>query len=194
MEILLGEQTKEYKLQKQLAYFNLKMSIYEVDKGKSIDLYIKPNIYCNEPNRKEILGANTGNKQKEIYDTLGYWETFLHEGLRFGIDYLEKFIYSGSKSLKICLDVNKWNPGTTHEIAAYVCVLLFCKIMNIEDRQLPYFSDKRNRFIFPYINRFPIERITIEEIKKHPTWDGEEETYEILREQIIAYQEKYFNR
>lgn len=191
-----------YKIPQDLSFLELEMSIVDLETTTDgSDIWIFPNAYCGDKEIQLLNSAKTGHEQKKIYKNLGYWQTFLHEGCYFGLNYAFDtpiLKQNEQKSLKIKIRFLKWNSGATHDLAAYVSIKLFWDLINFKPNtdEDVYYSLKRKRFIFPRVTKFPIGQRTIEELDK--VFSDIKETDKEVFDGIVlshkAFEREYFDR
>jgi len=166
--------------------------------SEGFEYYFLPHKNISEDLKKQFHRLKSNHARQHFYDNLGYPETRLHEGCIFGLKYAHHQ-YCTTKN--ICVEITQFDRshGATHDLVAYVAVIVLVKLMAISPLELPYFSKERNRFIFPNVARFPVGHRTINDMIKIHSKEGLEKLEtEIVSNYIIARIQKleddYFSR
>lgn len=134
-----------------------------------LEIWINPTSKCSDEEKLLLTNAKTALEQEIFYSNLGYWQSFLHEGCRFGLLYAYNEytnIFSDVKNIKIVVSFLNWNTGATHDLVAYVAAKLFWQIMDFIPSPNIYYSLERKRFVFPNTDRFPIGQRTLNDLEK----------------------------
>jgi len=186
---------------KKQAYFKFNTSegICEItltlrpSEREGFEYYFLPNKSLSPDLKKQFYQLKLNHERQHFYNGLGHWETRLQEGCIFGLKYAYNQYLT---SQRICVEVSelKYNHGTTHDLAVYVTVMAFIKLLDISTLKLPYFSKERNRFIFPNADRFPIGIRTMNDMIKIHSDKILKELGQELYDKMKEIENDYFSR
>ena len=147
----------------------------------------------------EVKNSKTEHLEVEINPTKNkHNPEYMHEGLMFGFKYTyERYLESRKtqkKGLKIIANLSYYNAGITHDVCGYVSALLLSTIIGFDLKSsVPFFSTKRNRFIFPKVERFPVYQMTQNEVNtvfRHLNLEQRDNVIKLIKIQ----ENEYFNR
>lgn len=150
-------------------FIELEMEIELTDLENGLEIWINPTSKCSDDEKLLLRNTKNSLEQEKKYTNLGYWQSFLHEGCRFGILYAYNEytnIFPDAKNIKVVISFLNWNTGATHDLAAYIAIRLFWQIMNFSSSINVYYNLERKRFIFPNANNFPIGQKTLNDLEK----------------------------